>query len=46
MQFALGGCKLLSTYFDYVMSGRLAKTTENMKLLKNELEIEQVLGIN
>lgn len=34
MQFALEGCKLLSTYFDYIMSGRLAKTIENMKLLK------------
>lgn len=37
MKFALGGCiKLLSSCFDDVMSGRLAKKMENMQLFKNE----------
>lgn len=47
MKFALRGCiKLLSASFDYVMSGRLAKTMGTMKLLQNEFKIKQVLRVS
>lgn len=43
MKFTLGGCiKLLSAYFVYVMSGRLAKTMENMKFLKPNLKLNML----
>jgi hypothetical protein len=48
IEFALGvGIQLLeyhSAYFDFVLSVRIPKTVENMKLLNPEFKIKQVFS--